>query len=296
MLSKIKKISPSEAKHILDVYSRRNTHKPIRASYLVCRATNTEYLNVMVMTEEMLKKLDSKFIYCHIYSVMPIGPGRCSKPIPNDDSANSTMPKKENQLLMTDFINVVNKEVEKIPRMVEFNQKMKQTSIEKFTLPIKKHIIVNDWETKLNNEFSQLEDNLEFMRDEEGDLMIMNVEAPEVFLPLKMRDNCSKNENKTLMAEDAEMFEENKVFEVDVKEMPNRGDWLEDEEADLLCLAELDQSEFKQTREVHDFVDASVQDLMQDKEGDIFCSEAQEGLEAKLQSQIFDSNADQPMV
>ena len=113
MLSKLKKISMSEAKHILDMYYKQtSSQKPIKASYLVCRALeNTEFQNVMVVTEENLKKLDGNIIYYYIYSILPddctvpIVTVNYSNPIPDDNTA--VVPIKEKQLLMTDFINVV---------------------------------------------------------------------------------------------------------------------------------------------------------------------------------------------
>ena len=274
----------SEAKHILDMYYKQtSSQKPIKASYLVCRALeNTEFQNVMVVTEENLKKLDGNIIYYYIYSILPddctvpIVTVNYSNPIPDDNTA--VVPIKEKQLLMTDFINVV-KGIEKTPRRkVELNQRWKQASIVNFTLPIKKNIIVNDWERKLSNEFAQLEENLEWMRDEEGDRLCYCVQEDwndnnsshlnntigdqamvdvdvELFNDEKLKGDplarmqvFDQEKEKVFDQEKEEVFDQEKeeVFdqekeEVFDQETQNSLNWMEDEEGDRLCNLELDQ-------------------------------------------------------
>ena len=307
----------SEAKHILDMYYKQtSSQKPIKASYLVCRALeNTEFQNVMVVTEENLKKLDGNIIYYYIYSILPddctvpIVTVNYSNPIPDDNTA--VVPIKEKQLLMTDFINVV-KGIEKTPRRkVELNQRWKQASIVNFTLPIKKNIIVNDWERKLSNEFAQLEENLEWMRDEEGDRLCYCVQED-------WNDNNSSHLNNTIGDQamvdvDVELFNDEKlkgdpqarmqVFdqekeEVFDQETQNSLNWMEDEEGDRLCNLELDQHHMFDSHckvaneEVVDQETVNSLSWMEDEEGDVFCYENQEGFEAKLESKIVDNNSE----
>ena len=147
----------------------------------------------MVMSEEMYYQLGEKFVSSHIYSVMP---EESNMPVVQENYSETkpdeipvTVERKEDQLLMTDFINRA-KLKEKTPKKVDIiKQKFTQTSLEKFTLPIKKFKIANEWENKLRNEFKQLEKNSEWMEDIDGDHLLRNIvfdedtKATEVFGP-----------------------------------------------------------------------------------------------------------------
>ena len=254
---------------------------------------------MMMVSEEMLYQLGDKFISSHIYSVMPeertvpVVQESYSKTIPGETPVTVQM--KENQLHMTDFIkSVKGKGKEKTPQKVDIiKQKFKQTSLEKFTLPIKKIKIANEWENKLKNEFDQMEWNFEGMEDEEGDDMIRNIVLKG---------------NVEVFDEDMKVIKE--VFDSKIEETQNCLNWIEDLEGDLDCTKNQEEFESKlelqlqmfdcnskETVEVKEWVAAGDQamvnlelDRMQETEGDIDFTENQEGFKTKLESKIVDKS------